>query len=109
MMHPMKSRTFQFRTPRVGGLPGALLLAVVVIGVLGLLALLLFVGAAVVVGALAVSAGVALWHGLRRKLGQARIPSLFEEPGPTAPPAASSHTLAQVREIEVEVLPKRGH
>ncbi|MFO1484202.1 MAG: hypothetical protein U1F71_12665 [Verrucomicrobiaceae bacterium] len=98
----MRPRFFEFRLQGLRGLPGALLLALGVLGVLGLLALLMFVGVAVVVAGLAVSAGVALWHGLRRKLAYA--------PEQTASSAApeSVTTITEVREIEVEVLPERG-
>ncbi len=111
----MRTQIFELRSPRgVGGLSGALMLAVGVVLVLGLLALLLFVGAAVVVVALAVSAGVALWHGLRRKLGQGQAPGqpLFNEAPRSAATYHAPHsglgtTLTEAREIEVEVLPKR--
>lgn len=109
----MKSRTFEFRTQNVRGVPSALLLVVGAIGVAALLALLLFVGAAVAVGALALSAGFALWHGVRRMLqpGQFKNPfrPLFERdaPSPAAAEVSPGALSTEVREIEVEVLPSR--
>lgn len=69
-----------------------------------LLALLLMVGAAVAVTGLAISAGAALFYTLRRKLGAGSKHSPWLEPAPTSTPATTS---LEVREIEVEVLPRR--
>ncbi|MGV3663326.1 MAG: hypothetical protein ACO1TE_24350 [Prosthecobacter sp.] len=114
----MKARTIQFRSQGVSGLPAALLLGLGVVVLVAVLVLVLFVGAAVAVGALVLSAGFALWHGLRRKLnlgGPAPESSpLQHEPRPffedTAVPVgrpSPTSTLTEAREIEVEVLPAR--
>lgn len=113
MLILMRARTIQFRTQGVSGLPAALLLGLGVVVVLAAFVLLLFVGAAVAVGALVCSVGFALWHGLRRKLnlstpaqpgGPPQEPQPFFEDAPAGKPSA---TLTEVREIEVEVLPTR--
>lgn len=116
MLSGMRARIFQFRTQGVRGLPAALLLGLGVVVVLAAFVLLLFVGAAVAVGALVLSVGFALWHGLRRKLNlsgaapQSRPlqhePRPFFEDAP-APVGQPSATLTEAREIEVEVLPAR--
>lgn len=112
----MKSRTFEFRTHGVRGLPAALLIALGVVGIVAVVALLLFVGVAVAAAALVISAGLALWHGVRRKLGvpEPRPPvasydarPFFEDAPPAAMPPSPSSTLTEAREIEVEVLPKQ--
>lgn len=114
MLNRMRARTIQFRTHGVSGLPAALLLGLGVVVVLAAFVLLLFVGAAVAVGALVLSVGFALWHGLRRKLNLSGAPSPqsgpLHEPRPffqDAPAGKPSATLTEVREIEVEVLPTR--
>lgn len=91
----MKPRTFEIR-----GLPAALMLGILAVVVVGVLALLLMVGAAVAVVGLTLSAGAALYYAVRRKLS------------PTGPmqtwkveDAAPAQTSNEVREIEVEVLP----
>lgn len=118
MLGSMRTRTIQFGTQGVSGLPAALLLGLGVVVLLAAFVLLLFVGAAVAVGALVLSVGFALWHGLRRKLnlGGAAPEStplrheprpFFEDaPAPVGQPASSS-ALTEAREIEVEVLPRR--
>lgn len=112
----MKSRVIEFRTHGVRGLPAALLIALGMVGIAAVVALLLFVGVAVAAAALVVSAGLALWHGLRRRLGapepQQQMPSydarpFFEDAPPAAMPPSSSSILTEAREIEVEVLPKQ--
>lgn len=91
----MKTRTFELR-----GLPAVLMLGVFVVVAIGIIALLLTVGAVVAVAGLAISAGAALFYALRRKLTTGSKPAAWLEAEP--PPAASS---LEVREIEVEVLP----
>lgn len=112
----MKSRTFEFRTYGARGLPAALLIALGLIGVLALVALLMFVSVAIAAAALVISGGFALWHGLRRKLGMPAaqrpmasfdVRPFFEDAPPAAMPPSSSSTLTEAREIEVEVLPKQ--
>lgn len=113
----MRSRILEFRTHGVRGVPAALLIALGVVGIVALVALLLFVGVAVAAAALVVSTALALWHGLRRKLGMPaqtmwsspayNARPFFEDAPPSAMPPSSSSTLTEAREIEVEVLPKR--
>jgi membrane associated rhomboid family serine protease len=91
----MKPRTFEIR-----GLPAMLLLGVLVIVAIGIVALVLMVGAAVAVAGLALSAGAALYYALRRKLMTPKRPPVW----PVDDRPASSSSL-EVREIEVEVLP----
>lgn len=117
MLSSMRARTIQFRTQGISGLPAVLLLGLGVVVVLAAVVLLLFLGAAVAVGALALSVGFGLWHGLRRKLnlgGTAPGSSPLQgEPRPffedtPVPVGKPSTTLTEAREIEVEVLPRRG-
>lgn len=115
----MRARTFQFHSQGVSGLPAALLLGLGVVVVLAAFVLLLFVGAAVAVGAVVLSVGFGLWHGLRRKLNlggaaDTRPASPLHEPRPffedTPVPVGTptpASTLTEAREIEVEVLPAR--
>ena len=93
----MRQRTFEIR-----GLPAVLLLGVVVVVAVGLLALLLMVGAAVAVAGLAVSAVAALYYTLRRKLSSGAKQNIWLEPEKPATTAS-----LEVRDIEVEVLPQK--
>lgn len=94
-MHP---RTFAFQLPRLRGLPGVLALGLGVILVLGIVVLILAVGAAVVVTGLVVSACAALYFTLRQKLaGTFSKERRFE--------TTTSTSVIEAREIEVEVLP----
>lgn len=92
----MRARTFEYR---LSGLPGVLALVVLGVLVLGLVALLVMVGAAVAVAGLAISAGAALYYAVRRKL--AAGVAQFDPPEDPAP----TTSISEVREIEVEVLP----
>ena len=93
----MKPRTFELR-----GLPALLMLGVFVVVAIGIIALVLMVGAAVAVAGLALSAGAALFYALRRKLSPGTKPGVWLE---VEPPSATSSL--EVREIEVEVLPQK--
>ena len=93
----MKPRTFELR-----GLPALLMLGVLVIVAIGLIALVLMVGAAVAVAGLALSAGAALFYALRRKLSPGTKPDVWHE---VEQPSATASL--EVREIEVEVLPQK--
>lgn len=93
----MKSRTFEIR-----GLPAVLMLGVFAVVVVGLVALLVMVGAAVAVAGLAISAGAALFYAVRRKLTRGLKASDWRVEDQ---PAVSSSL--EVREIEVEVLPQK--
>lgn len=94
----MNPRTFAFQLPRLRGLPGVLALGVGVIAMLGIVVLILAVGAAVVVTGLAVSACAALYFTLRQKLaGTFSKERRFE--------TTTSTSVIEAREIEVEVLP----
>jgi hypothetical protein len=94
----MNSRVFAFQLPRLRGLPGVLALGLGVIAVLGVLVLILAVGAAVVVTGLVVSACAALYFTLRQKLaGTFSKERRFE--------TTTSTSVIEAREIEVEVLP----
>jgi membrane associated rhomboid family serine protease len=93
----MKLRTLELR-----GLPALLMLGVFVVIAIGIVALVLMVGAAVAVAGLALSAGAALFYALRRKLSPGTKPEVWlkaEQP--------SSTSSLEVREIEVEVLPQK--
>ncbi|HRH97479.1 MAG TPA: hypothetical protein PLB55_16175 [Prosthecobacter sp.] len=92
----MRPRTFEIR-----GWPAALMLGVFAVVAVGVIALLLMVGAAVVVAGLAISAGAALFYAVRRKLARGLKASDWRVEDQ---PAVSSSL--EVREIEVEVLPQ---
>lgn len=79
-----------------------LLLGVLAVVAVGLVALVLMVGAAVAVVGLAISAGAALYYAVRRKLVQGTKASDWqvEDQQPTS-------SSLEVREIEVEVLPEK--
>ena len=79
-----------------------LLLGVVVVVGVGLMALLLMVGAAVAVAGLAISAVAALYYNLRRKLSSGTRRDVWLEPEKPATTAS-----LEVRDIEVEVLPQK--
>ncbi len=85
----------------VRGFPGVLVMVLGIVAVLCVLALLLFVGAAFVVGGLVLSGVAALVYSVRRKLAGMTAP----RPMPEDRPAEGS--IVEVREIEVEVLPGR--
>jgi hypothetical protein len=72
-----------------------------IVAVLCVLALLLFVGAAFVVGGLVLSGVAALVYSVRRKLAGITAPSPMQEDRPV------ESSIVEVREIEVEVLPGR--
>ena len=77
------------------------MLGVFAVVAVGVIALLLMVGAAVVVAGLAISAGAALFYAVRRKLARGLKASDWRVEDQ---PAVSSSL--EVREIEVEVLPQ---
>ncbi|MFN0079960.1 MAG: hypothetical protein ACKVY0_26135 [Prosthecobacter sp.] len=93
----MKLRTFELR-----GLPALLLLGVLVVVAIGVIALVLMVGAALAVAGLALSAGAALFYALRRKLSPGTKSDVWLE---AEQPSTTSSL--EVREIEVEVLPQK--
>lgn len=95
----MKPKTFEFR---LNGLPGMLMLGVFAVIAIGVIALVLMVGAAVAVAGLAISAGAALYYALRRKLSHGAKPNTWLE---SKQPSATASL--EVREIEVEVLPQK--
>lgn len=97
MIASMRPRTFEIR-----GWPAFLMLGVLAVVVVGIIALLLMVGAAVAVVGLVLSAGAALYYAVRRKLTQSTASSDWRVENQ---PASSSSSL-EVREIEVEVLPQ---
>jgi len=94
----VKPKAFEFQLRGVRGFPAFLLVVLGGIALLGLLALLLFVGVAVAVGGLVLSAGAALIYTLRRRF--AGIVAARPEP-----PETGKGSTVEVREIEVEVLP----
>ncbi len=94
----MKSRTFEIR-----GLPAVLMVGLFGIVAVGIIALLLMVGAAVAVAGLALSAGAALYYAVRRKLARSGPKSAW--PVEDAPVTQVS---SEIREIEFEVLPKKN-
>lgn len=79
-----------------------LMLGVIAVVAVGLIAVVLMVGAAVAVGGLAISAVAALYYTLRRKLSSGTKRDIWLEP---APPASTGSLV--VRDIEVEVLPQK--
>ncbi len=79
-----------------------LMLGVLAVVVIGLVAFVLMVGAAVAVAGLGISAVAALYYTLRRKLFSGTKRDIWLEP---APPASTSSLV--VRDIEVEVLPQK--
>ncbi|MBB5032641.1 hypothetical protein [Prosthecobacter vanneervenii] len=95
----MRPRTFEIR-----GLPAMLFMGMLAVAAVALLALLLMVGAAVAVTGLAISAVAALFYTLRRKLSSGSKSTPWLEPAQTSTPTTTS---LEVREIEVEVLPRR--
>lgn len=92
----MRPRTIELR-----GWPATLMLGLLVAVVVGIIVLLVMVGAAVAVAGLAVSAVAALYYTVRRKLAGIKKPMEWQTAEP--PPAS---TAIEVREIEVEVLPQ---
>ena len=72
-----------------------------IVAVLCVVALLLFVGAAFVVGGLVLSGVAALVYSVRRKLAGMTAPRPMTEDRP------AEGSIVEVREIEVEVLPGR--
>lgn len=93
----MRPRSFEIR-----GLPAMLMLGVFAIVAVGLVALVLMVGAAVAVAGLAISAVAALYYTLRRKLSPGTRRHVWLEP--ERPVTTAS---LEVRDIEVEVLPAK--
>jgi hypothetical protein len=79
-----------------------LLLGVIAVVAVGVVALVLMVGAAVAVAGLAISAGAALYYTLRRKLSPQSKRDVWLEP--ERPVTTAS---LEVRDIEVEVLPQK--
>lgn len=105
----MRQRTFQFQLGRGGGgaggrgLPRLLVLVLGAVVVAGVVALVLFLGAIVAVAGLALSAGAAIYFGVRRMLGKGpgtRVQPL-EQQVKSRPVSESS---GDVRVIDVEVL-----
>lgn len=80
-----------------------LLIGLLVVAAGALLALLLMVGAAVAVAGLAISAGAALFYTVRRKLTSGIKQDIWLK---TATPPTTTNTSLEVRQIEVEVLPR---
>jgi len=99
----MKPRAFEFRMNSPRGFPGMLAVGLIAILLIGVVGLLVVMGAAVLVAGLAISACAALYYAVRRKLGMAapRAEPRFEQP------AAASSVITEVREIEVEVLSRK--
>jgi membrane protein implicated in regulation of membrane protease activity len=80
-----------------------LLLGVLAVVVVGLVALLVMVGAAVAMAGLAISAVAALYYTVRRKLSAGTKQDIWLEP---EKPETTTSSLV-VRDIEVEVLPQK--
>ncbi len=79
-----------------------LMLGVIAVVAVGVIALVLMVGAAVAVAGLAISAVAALYYTLRSKLSSGIKRDIWLEPDKPATTAA-----LEVRDIEVEVLPQK--
>lgn len=92
----MRPRTFEIR-----GWPAVLMLGVFTVVAVGVIALVLMVGAALAAAGLAISAVAALYYAVRRKLTQSTKPTDWMVENPV-----SEQTSLEVREIEVEVLPQ---
>ncbi len=90
------------RTLALEGWRAALVLGLFVIAAIGVIALLLMVGAVVAVVGLGLSAAGALYYAVRRKLASVAKPDEWGIGNP-----APSHTPLEAREIEVEVLPQK--
>jgi len=93
----MRPRTFEIR-----GWTAALMLGVFAVVAVGIIALLLMVGAAVAVVGLGISAVAGLYYAVRRKLrpaAETRDWQVEEQP--------ATSTSLEVREIEIEVLPRK--
>ena len=80
-----------------------LMLGVIAIVAVGVIALVVMVGAAVAVAGLGISAVAALYYTLRRKLSSGAKRDVWLEP---EKPVTTSSSLV-VRDIEVEVLPQK--
>ncbi len=93
----MNPKTFHFQPRGLRGIPAVLALGVLAALVIGVVALVLFVGMAVATAGVVLSACAALYYAVRRKLAGSRQPDLHFH----APPVDPS---SEVREIEVEVL-----
>lgn len=93
----MKPRTFEIR-----GLPAVLMVGVLAVVAIGIIALLLMVGAAVAVVGLVLSAGAALYYAVRRKLAPSTNVAEWRVEN-----SVPTHTSNEVREIEVEVLSQK--
>lgn len=78
------------------------MLGVFAVVAVGIIALLLMVGAAVAVAGLGISAVAALYYAVRRKLTAGSKTADWEVENPV-----SEHTSLEVREIEVEVLSRK--
>ncbi len=102
-LNDVRARPIEFRVQGVRGFPGVLVMVLGIVAVLCVLALVLFVGAAFVVGGLVVSGVAALVYTVRRKLAGMTTPRPMPESRPT------EEGIVEVREIEVEVLPGREH
>lgn len=92
----MRPRTFQIR-----GWPAVLMLGVLAVVAVGIIALLLMLGAVVAVVGLGLSAVAGLYYAMRRKL----TPGVKPRDWQVEEPRVASNAL-EVREIEVEVLPQ---
>ncbi len=93
----MKTRKFEYQ---LSGLPALLVMAVLGVVLLGLVAVVVMVGAAMAVAGLAISAGAGLYYVLRRKLGSGHASASWKVENGTARSSAST----QVQVIEAEVV-----
>jgi len=95
----MRPRTFQIRLDRLRGVPGVLILVLGAIVVAVVVGLVLVLGVFVAGAGLVLSAGAALYFGMKRFLakGMPERPKWVES-------KPSSSAASPTREIEVEVL-----
>jgi hypothetical protein len=93
----MKTRKFEYR---LSGLPGLLVMVVLGVVLLGLVAVVVMVGAAMAAAGLAISAGAGLYYIVKRKLGNGQTSVNWKVENAAARPVASPH----VRVIEAEVV-----
>lgn len=103
----MRLRAFEFRLPRVQGVPGILLLLAGAVLIAGIVGVVLFLGAIVAAIGLVGSVGAALYFRARRFLAKETAnysPVEYRVEDRPAPRPAHGE---QVREIEVEVVPER--
>jgi hypothetical protein len=93
----MKTRKFEYQ---LSGLPAMLAMAVLGVLLLGLVAVVVMVGAAMAVAGLAISVGAGLYYVVKRKLGNGQASANWKVENAMVRASDSPH----VRVIEAEVV-----